>query len=265
MKKLLLSASAVLSILFVTAQIKQGRVIYERTTKMQGTIKIVGMEDNPAVTKALSQPKIDRFELVFGNDKSLWQKADDELPADEMAGGGGIRFMVAGNDDLTYVDFKSGKKTEQIDIGGNKFIVEDSIKPLHWKLADETKTILNHLCRKATAETIGTKARTQMSNGEIKRQEYTDTTTTTAWFASDIPVFAGPLYPKQLPGLILELNVNNGRVVYTAIEIAKKADVAKIKLPVKGKKVTIEELKTEKENLLKQMINNRGIRVSAGG
>ncbi|MEI9810360.1 MAG: GLPGLI family protein [Bacteroidota bacterium] len=93
-----------------------------------------------------------------------------------------------------------------------KFIIDDSIRPLKWKMTTETKTILNHNCIKATA--VQTSARTQMvmENGKMDRKEVQDTSLIVAWFATDIPVSGGPAeFQGQLPGLILEMDVANGR------------------------------------------------------
>ena len=61
-----------------------------------------------------------------------------------------------------------------------------------------------------------------MENGEMKRQMLPDTTIISAWIAMDIPVPAGPEFQGQLPGLILGLDINNGQIVYNAVEISAK-------------------------------------------
>ena len=255
MNKVLLLIAAVLISGISHAQIQKGRVVYERVSKMQGMVRMRGGE-NPDVTRALNNSLTERFELLFGNNQSLWQKADDAIPEEEPQGNVAIRMVVAGSDDVSHVDIATGKITGQVEVGGKNFIIEDSVAQISWKIGEETKTILGHICRKATAEVIGTRPRMQLVNGEMKREEVTDTTVSVAWFAADIPVFAGPVYPKQLPGLILELNINNGRTVYTAVELTEKIDVAKIKVPAKGKKITKEQLRTERENMMKQMQQN---------
>ena len=93
-----------------------------------------------------------------------------------------------------------------------------------------------------------------MDNGKMERKEVSDTSLIVAWFASDIPVSAGPAeYQGQLPGLILELNVNDGRQVFLATEIAAKADIASIKEPSGKKHYTPEEYRKEVDKMMKQM------------
>ena len=93
----------------------------------------------------------------------------------------------------------------------------------------------------------------------MERTEPDDTAKIVAWFATDIPVSAGPSeFQGQLPGLILELDVRNGDQVYIATEISDKTDLAEIKEPTGKKKYTVEEFRQEREKMLKEMNQNNG-------
>jgi len=61
-----------------------------------------------------------------------------------------------------------------------------------------------------------------------------------AWFALDIPVKAGPDRFYGLPGLILEVNINNGAKIMTAEKVDMKALTTEFDLPkkLKGKKIS---------------------------
>jgi hypothetical protein len=53
--------------------------------------------------------------------------------------------------------------------------------------------------------------------------------------------------------------MNNGRMVYKAVEISPKADLASIKEPAKGKKVTPAEFTEERNKMMDEMQkNNQG-------
>jgi GLPGLI family protein len=95
-----------------------------------------------------------------------------------------------------------------------------------------------------------------MENGEMKREVISDTVNVIAWYTTDVPVPAGPAYTGQLPGLILELDVNNGQSITRAIEFSPKVAANKIKEPKDGKKLTAAEFTKEREKLLEEMRKN---------
>jgi GLPGLI family protein len=96
-----------------------------------------------------------------------------------------------------------------------------------------------------------------MVNGEMKREMAMDTTALVAWFATSIPVPAGPQeFGGSLPGLILELDVNNGRTIYKAIELSPKVNLSAIKEPKGGKRMTAAEFSKERDALLEEMRKN---------
>ena len=95
---------------------------------------------------------------------------------------------------------KSSKKTTVIDkvaANGDKFLYEDEIGTLPWKISDATDTIQNYVCQKATVHFRG--------------RDYT------AWFAPDIPVSDGPWKFAGLPGLILKVEDSRQLFVFSLI------------------------------------------------
>lgn len=258
MKKLFITGCLALSAFLVQAQQTQGKVVYERVSQMRFSFSEKGNGEQEQM-----QTRTDKFELAFGNNQSLWKQAEKENEDEGTVSDGGmqIRMIVAGSDDVLYNNFTDKKKTELRVFMDKKFIIEDSIRSLKWKIGDETKTILNHVCRKATATNVNPSVRMNINNGVMERTEVMDTVYITAWFAADIPVSAGPAeYQGQLPGLILALDVNNGRQVYKAVEIIEKADIASIKAPTGKKHYTNEEFRKERDKMMKEMQEN-----NAGG
>ena len=71
-----------------------------------------------------------------------------------------------------------------------------------WKMGAETQTVLGHRCQKATCHWRG--------------RDFV------AWFASDIPVKAGPWKFGGLPGLILKLQDTAGVYRFEAVKISSK-------------------------------------------
>lgn len=75
-----------------------------------------------------------------------------------------------------------------------------------------------------------------------------------AWFALAIPCQSGPASYDGLPGLILEVNKNNGEMLTTATNIDfKKLDDKYFERPKKGKKVTRAEYLAIVEEKTKEM------------
>jgi GLPGLI family protein len=256
MKRILLVLFVSSTCLYSFSQQKEGKVVYERTSQIQ-----IRIHDNDQAEQNMPQTRTDKFELLFGNNQSLWHISEEETPPDEGPGGGvQIRMIGGGTDDISFYDFTKGTGTEQREMFDKKFIISDSIKKLNWKLTGETKTILNHPCQQATSQRIGIRTMMNMDNGKMERKEISDTSAIVAWFAPDVPVAAGPAeYQGQLPGLVLEIDINKGRQVFKATEISAKADLAAIKEPRSGKKVTRDEFRKETQKMMDEMQrNNQG-------
>ena len=114
-------------------------------------------------------------------------------------------------------DYENNTFFDAIEMLGKVYLVKDSIHPLEWKILNDMKEVAGHVCMNAL---------------------YTDTLrgqSVIAWFALDIPVQAGPDSFFGLPGLILEVNINNGAKVITAEKIDMKAITEEFKLPKKTK------------------------------
>lgn len=252
MKRFLLLVT-IASALGTQAQMKEGRVVYQRTVQMQFQRQNLPEE----VARQLPKSRTDHFELLFGNNQSLYQflpEVNSDGGESTFSGGGAVvRMRTQGADDISYYNLETKRGVRQTELMDQNFLIEDSIKSLPWKLSNETKTVLGHPVMKATTQRIGTRPQVSMENGELKRTTVTDTSAVVAWFAQDIPVSAGPDFQGQLPGLILELDINNGRTHYQAEEISPKVNVASIKEPKKGKRVTQDEFNKERDKMLDQM------------
>lgn len=259
MKKLL-TASVIFCFVSAGAQMKEGRVVYERTVQIP--VRFFANAD-PNIASQLPKSRTDQYELLFSNNHSLWEFLPDASnessdPNTFASGGMVLRFAGGGaGGDVAYYDFDNGISVSKRDIVDKSYIVSDSISKFDWKLTDETKTILNHTVRKAITQRVQTRNRMTMENGVMKTEQVPDTTNVIAWFTTDIPVPAGPgTYQGQLPGLILELDENKGQIVFKAIEVSPKVTVSKIKEPKDGKKMTAAEFAKEREKVLEEMRKN---------
>ncbi len=258
MKKILIAGCSLLTAILGHGQQKEGKITYERVNKVE--IHLSG--GGEGMENMMPKTRTDKFELIFGNSQSLWKQAEKEIEDESgFGGGGGLRIMTfgGGTDDVLYYNFETAKRTEQKDMFEKKFIIDDSISPMKWKMTGETKTILNHNCMKATSSRISTSMRMNIDNGKMERKEVSDTSNIVAWFATDIPVSAGPAeFQGQLPGLILEMDIADGRQTFKAIEISPKADLALIKAPTGKKHYTREEYRKEVDKMMAEMQRNNG-------
>lgn len=258
MKRIFLVTACCITAITAIAQQNTGSVLYERISKLQ--ISFAGL---PAgMEQQMPTSRTDRFELLFGNNLTLWKQAENESEDDgsfQSEGGMQIRMVVAGSNDVLYTNLKTGKKTEKRELMDRTFIIDDTINKLKWKMTGETKTILNHNCMKAIATRISKRMTMNMDNGKMERKEIDDTSAIIAWFATDIPVSAGPgEFQGQLPGLILEMDIKDGTQVFKAISISEKADLTAIKEPTGKKRYTAAEFRTEWDKMMKEMEQSGG-------
>jgi GLPGLI family protein len=262
MKKLF-AFLAICSSLTGYSQMKEGRVVYERTFQLPQRI----FANNPDLAARLPKSRTDQYELLFGNNQTLWQylpDANSEGDGNTFAGGGMVFRFAGGGNDISYCNLDKGTRVDQREIADKNYVVTDSVRKLDWRLTGESKTILNYKAFKATAQRIGTRMQMSMENGEMKRQQVADTSSIIAWFTSDIPVAVGPgNYQGQLPGLILEVEENNGQTIFKAVEVSPKVSVSKIKEPKDGKKMTAAEFDKERDRVMQEMQKNmpNGMRV----
>jgi GLPGLI family protein len=213
--------------------------------------------------------------LLFKSNTSLYKKSPvDELPQATPVGNGGgpIVMKMSGGpgDDIIYKDFNTEEKITGKNFLNNEFLILDSVKKRNWKLTDETKKILGYTCRKATTTILQSGGRmmiatfstnnssdtTKKSSGsEIKAKEVE----VVAWFCEQIIVPSGPEDYSNLPGAILEIDIDNGGTTFTAIEIKKKLEKGEFVIPTKGKKVTQKEFEAESKILLDEMQKGGGM------
>lgn len=122
--------------------------------------------------------------LIFDSDRSLYITRQDSLENLSTASGEQkFTFTVATNKEgfQYYNDLKKGKFYSR-DLGFS--YVQEDLPKISWNILEETKTIGNFECQKATATFRGRHF--------------------TAWFTMSIPLPYGPWKLQGLPGLILE-------------------------------------------------------------
>jgi GLPGLI family protein len=272
MKIFLLAASLAASAV-ATAQTTEGTIIYERKINMHKRLPPEAEQFKAMVPEFQTS----KMELSFKGNQSLYKPAkvaEDEMPSTEPGGGGGGGFgrmmmRFGGGDGESFKNYETGLATDIRELGPKKYLLDDTLKRISWKMSPDTMTIMGHLCHKATAvqkDGIMGMMGQRMGGGGGNRQggqptmagaadsgrtRMNDSTRTrmmatltqpqqiVAWYADDIASPAGPDAFYGLPGVIMKLDIDEGFMVYTPLEISAKAGT--VKAPTSGKKITREE------------------------
>ncbi len=120
---------------------------------------------------------------------------------------------------------------------GKTYLIHDTITPPAWKILNDMKEVAGHICMNASL------------TDTLRKQN------TIVWFALDLPNNAGPERFFGLPGIILEVDINNGALVMTADKIDLKPLTSELDVPekIKGKKIN----STEYLELIEKQIKER--------
>ncbi len=173
-----------------------------------------------------SQEKIEKasqfieYKLKFNNKNSLF--FINEILENDY--GNGARYFDIGKI-YTFSNARIHEKTQY----GSKFLITSNLSNVKWKITNKTKLIGKYECFKAT--TIK-----KISN--LKGTFYRNIS---AWYCPEIPIPFGPMGYGNLPGLIMELDIDK-MGIYTMKEIILNTkDKIVINKPTKGKIVTEKE------------------------
>jgi len=204
--------------LYAQNVLKEGRVVYERKVNVHRRL------EDESMKSMVPEFNVSRTELLFSSDESLWRNIREEEDIRDQAGEDHdrpvIRMRFGGGDDQTYKNYATQQMVQQREMGPKKYIIEDSFPHQVWKLEEDTLRVQGYLCRKAVT-------RTQ------------DGRSVAAWYTEDIQSPSGPEVYGGLPGLILRLDINEGEMVYTALEMhAGEAGKGLVQAPAEGKKIT---------------------------
>ncbi|WP_299212482.1 GLPGLI family protein [uncultured Aquimarina sp.] len=250
----------------LVAQDFQGKAYYYSKSTME--LGSWGARLSEAQKKQVAVRLKNRLEktyvLTFDKVSSIF-KEDEKLDVDVLSGATdtwGKNFSPGEQ----YKNVKTSEFVQKQEFYGKNFLVKDTLQPIEWKMAADTKQIGGYTCYKATAM-IPTTDLTwyDFSWSELRaannpdKPEGVPMTEVTAWYALKVPVSLGPSEFWGLPGLILEANVGNTTMLCFKI-VMNPEDKSKIEAPDKGKEVTKKEYKEIITGKMQEMRNNRGRR-----
>jgi len=215
-----------LSIACCTAQAQytmQGTIEYERKVNLHRQLEDMAAESGGGwFEKMKSQiPKfvVSYFDYSFNGNNSLYKPGREvENPAKMMFG------SSPASENIVFTDFRKASVSASKHVFEEKFLVQDSMRRIDWKIMDEVRVIADYKCRKAV--------------GKICDSVYV-----VAFYSDDIAVSGGPEMFSGLPGMILEIAIPRLYSTWIATKVSitppKQEDM---KAPEKGKKVTQKEM-----------------------
>jgi GLPGLI family protein len=180
----------------------------------------------------ISPQRKERDAYMWGGSQSEWKEYGELFitpetcyyrNSDEKAEGEESSYAWRRDAYAIRRNFATGTVFDQIEQLGTVYVIEDSLHCQEWKILNDLKEVAGHLCMNASW------------TDTIKNQDIT------AWFALDLPHSGGPERFCGLPGLILEVEINNGALVITADRMDMRkltAEEAAIPKKIKGKRIT---------------------------
>jgi len=198
--------------------------------------------------------------LTFNKEESIY-KEDDKLDAISGATDTWGNNFSPGP---LYKNVKTNTFVQDQEFYGKQFLVKEELQPLEWKIGTETKQIGNYTCFKATCKRTDFDVSwwnfswDRLRNNYVENKsdsiktadvaglkpeplkEEIDMVEIEAWYTPMIPVSQGPDDYWGLPGLILEISVNNTTLLCSKI-VMNPEEKIDIKAPDKGKEVTKKE------------------------
>ncbi|MEY4049848.1 MAG: hypothetical protein RL262_682, partial [Bacteroidota bacterium] len=248
------------------AQVKEGKLIFERKINMYRMIT------DPEMRARIPEFRTEKFELLFNEQASMFKTIPEEDAPDPFAnsgGGGGerggMRFNFRMPETATYTDIPNQMQYESRSLFEKDFLIVDSLKPINWKLSDETKTIAKFVCKKATTMIVPQQMNMRFGGGRNRNNQDTAAPVKpkeielVVWYTESIPLSVGPDAYAGLPGAILEVDSDNGGNVITATEFTAKYAAKELKQPTKGDKMNRAQFAESMKKIMEDMQRGGGM------
>ena len=191
-----------------------------------------GHEEMKAMIPEFQEAK---FELLFNDKATLYRSLENPVTEVNETSEDGAEMMIRmeGPKSTIFTELANGKQIEERDMMGKQYLISGA-SDLKWKLTGESKEIAGYQCQKAVLDSEKSKAE--------------------AWFTAALPYASGPATYGQLPGLILEVTMDEGRMIITADEVVlKEIDAALLVAPTKGKKISRKKYQKLQEERMREM------------
>lgn len=143
--------------------------------------------------------------------------------------------FVNSESEVIEVDYLKKEIKVSDNLIGNAFTYTETLSIPIWKIENDTTTILNQKCQKATTT--------------FKGRDYI------AWFAPSIPFNIGPWLFNGLPGLILKVSDTRNQFVFECMELNTPNSTTKVYKPYAELQKISKKTLQAKKKLLAQNFN----------
>jgi GLPGLI family protein len=242
----------------------QGKATYVSKSKMD--LGSYGAKMSEARKKQIAARLKNRLEktyvLQFNSIESTFleeEKIDAISGATDSWGG----YFSRGDQ---YKNVKESTLVQSQEFYGKRFLVKDTLYKIAWKMGTESKKIGQYTCYKAKAFVPAVELNWysfSWSDLRASKEKEDESTVVSeklvvveAWYAPQIPFAQGPGEFWGLPGLILEVSVDNTTLLCTEIVMNKENKVL-IEAPEKGKEITKKSYTETVRNKMIEMRSNR--------
>jgi GLPGLI family protein len=236
MKRILLLLGVLVSL--TAAQVvfgqTEGMISYEIKVNIHRTLP----KDRQEMKSMIPEFRTHQDQMFFNATESLYKPVEED--EDEDMDHGGMQMRIQRPKNETYINQNTFKRVSLQEFMGKKYLIEDSLKLMPWKLGTEIKEVKGYPCKQAS-----------FYNEERKQN-------VVAWYTDKLRPLLGPENFGTLPGAVLEVNINDGERTITARTIElRPLKKNEMKIPAGGVKTTEPEYR--------KMVNEQMERMRANG
>lgn len=218
-----------LSVLNLEAQFK-GTIIFEERVDLHRNLP----PEKEELKTMIPEFNTAKWELIFIGDESIYQPLKEKELTGASANQSGY-YMRFGREKRTlYKNMADDRIVDSRDFMQKQFLIKGFTSARKWKIGKRQKDIMGYKCMEASCEV--------------------DSTQVIAWFTPKINVSNGPSDYQGLPGMILQIDMNDGERLITATQIMlDSADASMLVIPTKGKEITSQEFEALRKEKMKEM------------
>jgi hypothetical protein len=220
MRRIIITALAILFATSITFAQKQGTIVYENTMNIHKSLS----PDQQALKAMIPETTTQNFQFIFNEKYGCFKNAPSDMPK-------GMMIKMGSGDSKTWFNFGEDVYRQYIDLDEELFHTEFPMVASKAKPTGKSKTILDYTCEEYKSE-----------DGKFS-----------FWVARDFPKKVSPMPGIFFKGAVLA--IDNDIMSYMAISISKDIDEKELK-PVESQEITQEQfqdLQEEKMNEMKAM------------